>query len=197
MKANSILLSAMLLLVGCKNELTPEEYKKELVENRNWSKSTEIDGYTFKVDYIPANWIAYINSSGGNKTQDAYQKNLDEANGMYYFRIGIDAGKGKNVLKRELEKEEEYFDRLYYVSYRMKDDLKLISGDKTYPCELYVYERAYDLSSKLSIMAGFKKPIDENEDVRLELYPAVLGTGKVKFEFKGTKIASAPKLVFE
>ena len=198
MKANKWIVVVLVLVCGCKKaNLTPDEYLNWMKKTKDMSKGKEIGNYKYKVDVIPAEWIAYTNLFPKNNIGD-YKNKLEQAAGMNYFRLTIDmkAG-GPNALKYNLHKEQEYFERLYYVSYLMKDDIKMIVNEKEYPCMLYSYERAYDLNSRLSFMVGFAKPPKPGDDVVVEVIPTGLNNDRVKLKFDGDVFQSFPKLLLE
>ena len=151
--------------------------------------------YAYKIQFIPEDWIAYSNMNK-NYTPAEFESKKKDASGMYYFKLEIDIKGGQqNLLKNGLKNDDEYFQRLYYVSYLMKEDIKMRMGDATYPCKLYSYERAYDLNSKLSFMLGFEKPKILSEDIGIEIRPQLFSDERIKFLMDKAVIQSIPKLV--
>ena len=187
----------LILLSSCKKaDLTPDEYVKWLRSEKDMSKTEEIGPFKYKADVVPAEWIAYTNLYPKGNVKD-YGKKLEEASGMYYIRLTIDMKEGKlNALRYNLHAESEYFQRLYYVSYLMKNDIKLVVEGKEYPCRLYSYERAYDLNSRLCFLLGFEKP-ELSGDVSLEAVPSGINDDRVKMKFNGNVFQSFPKLSLE
>lgn len=178
----------LMIVQACKkSDLSPEEYKKWLSSDESVRKVKDMGKYQYTLTFLPSAWMAYTRKEGSvNDTLP------DE---MFYFKLEIDAKDGKaNLLKNDLQAKEEYFERLYYVSYVMKDDIRLMTSGQDYPCLLYHYERAYDLSSKLSFLLGFKKPLGITGDVVVEIMPRYFSDIEIKFKFKKDAIESVPKL---
>lgn len=190
MQVNNLLIPVIALLTinSCaKSDLTPDEYKKWLASDDGIRKVKDMGGYKYTLTFLPNDWMNYTRLAG--KVDSASTDDL------IYFRLDIDAlDGGGNLLRQNIAQKEEYFERLYYVSYLMKDDIKLNFAGKYYACILYHYERAYDLTSKLSFMIGFEKPAPIEEDLTVEVMPKYFSDIEVKFKFKKDAIESVPKL---
>lgn len=199
MKGNSWFLTVTILLLcaqSCqKGELNAIEFEKWMKSSKSLEMKKDMGEHAYTLRFIPEDWMAYSNLNK-NYTAAEFESKKKDASDMYYFKLEIDIKSGQqNLLKNGLKNDDEYFQRLYYVSYLMKQDIAMRMGDITYPCKLYSYERAYDLNSKLSFMLGFEKPKLLTDDIVIEIRPQLFSDERVKFMLDKSVINSIPKLV--
>lgn len=190
-------LFCLILLFSCKRKsLEPGDFRKWMLSNKDMTVTQKIGNYVLTVNQLPEQWIAYTNL-GDKSSPEEYQTKLKDAVGMYYFRLNIDMSRsGGNVLKSGVHSDDEYANRLYYVSYRFKEDIRMVVSDSTYLCRMCIYERAYDLNSKLSFMLAFDKPA-RIDDLLVCVDPEILEIGKVNFRFNRSVFESVPKLIVQ
>ncbi|MBK7149049.1 MAG: hypothetical protein IPH78_09565 [Bacteroidetes bacterium] len=194
MRVVSIIFIVTVILSGCKKaELTPEQYKQWLAKEEALNKTVNMGDYRYTVRLLPNDWVAYTLCQNCNA--DKLTAKLNEVGDLRYFAVTIDNIAGSdNLLKKNIGKESEYFERLYYVSYMMKEDLELISNGKHHKPVLYSYERVYDLSSRVSFMTAFASDSVE-EDFTLKISPKFFSRDPVTFRFKQKALHNLPKLL--
>lgn len=194
MRISSHSLLLLLLFSACtKSDLTPEEYSNWLKGNEELKRVKELDGFVYTVTCMPKYWMAFKALDDRYNEAD-YSAKLEEAGDMLYFQITIDSKEGGSPLQKEVRNKEEYFERLNYVSFKMKEDIKLVCGTSEMDVALYTYERAYDLNSRVSVMVGFEKPNCKEEDVVVQLSSALHNSQMLKFRFNLRQMESVPKL---
>ena len=76
----------------------------------------------------------------------------------------------------------------------MQKDISLLDGKDTVPCDLYHFERAYDVSPSATILLGFTASKKTKNDKTLIIYDRTFNKGTVKFLFKASELNNKPKL---
>jgi len=146
----------LLLLTGC----------SEQNENEVQSVNKEIGGLRFLVEYQPS----------ANKVEE-------EGNGIEYFKIRLEKTNDLDIVRHLSETsgltQEEV---LYYLSYRLKDDIFLEQGEEKKESVLYHFERSYDLTKGRVVNVGFE-PADKDKKITLLIDSELLNVGPVKLKF--------------
>ncbi len=189
-------MSVLLVFAQCqKGSLNAQEFKQWMKDNKKLVQVREMQEYEYRIQYVPSEWI--LHTSGVNAEELSKVENgKSQKQNLLYFKLEIDVLNGKeNLLKKNVAAADEYYTRLYYVSYKFKDDISMKSAGVTYPCKLYSYERAYDLNSRLQFMIAFECPVDIQDDVQIDIRPKFYSDERIKFLFNKQTIISVPKLV--
>jgi hypothetical protein len=122
-----------------------------------------------------------------------------ELDGMYYFnfKIALKDGNGE-LLKYNLSSASEYEQRVQYFAFEMQKDINLKINNRTIPCALFHFERAYDLAPYSVFLLGFpvENPSAYAEDTKIlfEYQDHVFNTGKINFIFKINDLNNIPKI---
>lgn len=142
------------------------------------------------IDYV----IAKEKRSNDIKTTE-YQNRKAELDGMHYFTIQLaEILKGGDLTNNEADKEALLNEKLYYFSYKMQYDFKLVEGQDTLPCKLYHFERMNDLNGMKTITLAFDKNANkDNIDKTLIFDSPILGE-PVKLNFEAKNILNTPQL---
>jgi hypothetical protein len=143
------------------------------------------------IDYV----IAKEKRSNDIKTED-YKNRKAELDGMHYFTIQLaEILRGSNLTDNEADKEAILNEKLYYFSYKMQNDFKLIEGGDTLPCKLYHFERMNDLNGMKTITLAFDRNGNkDNIDKTLILDSPILNSDPVKLNFEAKNILNTPQL---
>jgi len=175
--------------------LSCEEYVKWTESNQSkLSVEREMDGFDFSLQYLPASYMlskqVVQNKNTNNKVS------LEDFAGIHFFNFRIrKQDKNGEVLRNELTSIEEYKERVEYYSFDFKNDIFLIQGNDTIPCEMSHFERAYDATPYCNIMVGFpSKEIIGNEDCTIVVHDKIFDNGILKFRFEKNTFNSVPKL---
>lgn len=197
-----------LLLSSCGEQiLAPADYVNWMKDPANRHVKTKtIAPLEVTAQYKTTDFII-ANEKRSNKieksVQQARQKELD---GMHYWtlQLSINAPNTKNegpqawnILNYGIEDKSQEQERLFYFSYAMQKDLKLIEGQDTLPCVLYHFERSYDLSKSRTFVIGFPKGNDPSTDKTLLLELPYFNTGPIKINYSKTILAQAPIMRLE
>lgn len=200
MLANSFFVAIVLLctMSSCKQAFTPKEYVKWFEKEADlFSRTVIISDYRYTCKLIPWQYkLAKEIEQGVTMQQDAdiRRKELD---GMYYVDINIDLlnKTSGGVMENDVLSPEDFNARLYYISYRIKDDIFLVSENERRPCSLYLFERNFGLKSSVDISTAFIKN-EKDESITIELDPQVFRTGIINFEYDKSMFNSIPEVKF-
>jgi hypothetical protein len=81
----------------------------------------------------------------------------DKTEGMVTLRvaIGLHDGQG-DPLRYGISDRNAFQQRLYHLSYQLKDEVHLEQGGEKFPCVLYHFERAQDLHDQRVVVMAFE-----------------------------------------
>lgn len=197
MKAGSFLLYILLLLLSScnKKELGIKEYVTWVEgDNDLLVQKKQVGEFIFTFRLLPVEYKAAKGILEETIALDLYQQKLKRWNGMYYMNVSMDLkDKKKQILEYNLSSANEFQQRLYYLSYRMQNDLKMRCGNVEVPCGLYHFERNYGLKTGIDIAVGFENKCNEN-DLTFELNPQLFNTGLIKVTFLQGDLKKVPTL---
>lgn len=105
-------------------------------------------------------------------------------NEIEYFKIEIKHVDDMDLVQylsetSNLTKEEV----LYYLSYRLKDDIFLMDRDRKRENVIFHFERSFDLKKGRLFNVGFEPENKENSEVTLVIDSELLNVGPVKLKF--------------
>lgn len=168
------------------------EYIKDTQNNLILTKT--ISDFSYTIQYLPSEYLALKELKSDSLTAKKIEQKLGELNELQYFVFSIQNNKsGKELLKYNLENEIEYQARLDYFSFRMQDDLKLIDGSDTLSCELFHFERTFDLSPRLVFNVAFKNP-RSNGNKTFTFNDLIFKNGEINLKFDKTTFYNIPKI---
>lgn len=210
-----IVFSSAALLISCKGSFTsnnnitsaslPEKSTEELapVDYVNWCRNTEnnlkkekeIGDITFSLLYKPAEYVACQEEQTTDLSSDTLREKLKELEGLDYYdlKIEITSGQGE-LLKYNVESAQQYSQRVSYFAFDMQKDIKLIEGHDTLDCQLFHFERAYDVAPYAMFLLGFPKSKISTSERTFFYQDKVFNKGIIKFTYTPTEIAQIPRL---
>lgn len=182
----SVLLALVLSFWSCdKDQVSLREYKSILAKAENGLiKGQKIGPVDAEVRYLP--WELMVANEYGI---DSISEDIEHRyNGAQYYnlRVKIDEPGNVDITNYRVKPEEfELQERLYYLSFLMGQDIKLICCADTLHPVLYHFEQSYNIADFRSFMVAF----EENErykdcDRTLILDTPALGVGPLKFLFR-------------
>lgn len=164
-KGAVLILAFMMLFVSCN------------MNSRREVVTQTVNGTVFEVKKWNNNKLA---------NDSALEANGKHNTGMVYLVMNIYPVAGnKSILQDGIASQGEYYKRLDYFNYKMKQDLSLNIGEETYPAVVYSFERSYELSKYSRVLVGFDVSGSKDErDMTLSYDGTFMNTGIVKFYFK-------------
>lgn len=107
---------------------------------------------------------------------------------LQYFRLEIEATDfNGELLKRNLSDAAEYDRRVKYMSFQIQNDLTLRAYSEDYPCAIAHFERSFDITPKVSVLAGFNVSKDETgNSMQITFNDQLFNNGPVHFQVSST-----------
>lgn len=176
-------------------ELPAKDYIEYVTDSQSSLILTkDISDFSYTVQFLPAELMVLRELKSDTLTKKKIQLKLNELNELQYFIFSIENNKsGKELLKYGLENEIEYQARLDYFSFRMQDDIKLIDGSDTLSCELFHFERTFDLSPRLVFNVAFKNLKTNNSKV-FAFNDFIFKNGAINLKFDKSTFNNIPKI---
>ncbi|MEL6588687.1 MAG: hypothetical protein AAFQ68_01325 [Bacteroidota bacterium] len=197
--AGMSLLTMLVFLVACQPSRLPQkEYAKWIQAPENGlHKTKEVGAYRIETQFLPADMMASLSMRGPYqkaKWEDAIQAKQSELN----FQLSLSTlDRQETVLRYDLESPAEYQDRVYYFSYEIEHDIRLIAGEDTLKPILCHFVRSYDLSPNLKCMLTFERSAKQTSDIRLIWEDNLLGMGPLHFNFDPQQLENTPALILK
>ncbi|BDD07139.1 hypothetical protein [Aureibacter tunicatorum] len=190
-KVSILIIIMMTICMSCGTDnLSPNEYI-EYVERKDGDFKEKFTGeeYTLEIFHTPKEYLALKDSIVKGKS---YFKSLESYGNMMYFNMTLKSNDGNDLLKRHAKDAQEVQRKVYYFSYDIKKDISLIFDGEIYPCEMFHFERSYDLKKdERNMIVGFyinEKP-EGKASVRLsstfmdfEAYADIIMNNSVKLK---------------
>lgn len=146
-----------IVLAGC-SKLKPDEFIKWFENPENgFIKEKQVDSFLFRFQYRPNDLMALTAfNADPNQKFSLLESEFSDA---WYFRLNIcEKDRKKDALKTNLRSEQEYFERVLYLSETIKSNAFLILENlDTVRCLLHSYERTYNINPCQTLLFSFPK----------------------------------------
>ncbi len=198
MKAcNLLLLSFFILfmLSSCEQEVLPADLVRYVNAPKNGLRQIKKVGpLELDLQYKPLAYVIANEFRSNELPQTTFEKRQKELEGLEYYnlKIGVNSPQ-KNITTFRVNNQDEQQNRLYYLSYEMKNDLKMVQGRDTIAPVLYHFERTYDVSNHRTFVLAFPKS-NEKGDRTLIMNSPEIGTGPIKIKIKASAINNTPNI---
>lgn len=191
-----LLLFIGMQVISCSNkELLPSEYVTWVNDEANHLlKRKTVHPLIVEVLYKPIPYIIANEKRTNAISKVAYETRKKELEGMQYFTLKLSTVEG-DITNYGVTNKAEQDERFNYLSFAMKRDIKLIDGKDTLPCQLFHFERAYDLVSYRSFVLAFEQSnpnIEREKTIIIDL--PYFRTGPIKINYKNSDLESIPSL---
>jgi len=198
MKSIVSVLLISFLIIGCSSNKKPKEYVSWVDDIENGLIKTQIKTNSIiTCKYTPAEYHVLKQFSPNNIDQDVFQSEFEGISNMYHFIIRFEKIDGTNFLKNNNITHKEFQSNSLYLSYDIRQDLKLVQGLDTVVCALNHHERTYNNTPYEQILLSFPKSSKSVEDLTIILNDRVFGFNRVKFFFPKGVLKNIPTLTFE
>lgn len=192
------LISCSLIFFSCggKSELSVSDYLGWVNNAENGLKVVkELSNYKFELFYKPVEYIAIKEQRTFDVNTKVYSERLNELSGMQYYTLRIESQGGMEMMRTDINSEEEYSVRLQYFSDLAQYDMKLIDGHDTLNCALFHFERNYGVAPYNNIVLAFPKTKNTFNSKTLTFSDRVLGVGKVNLKIEEKDIKNIPEII--
>ena len=193
-----ILLCSLILFTNCKkNKLSTSDYLKWLNKQDNGiTFQAQGDLFKYTLKYKPIEEMV-LNEVGIRYTRQLFDSISSLYSGTEYYFLKIECiDHSADVLKKGIENETEYYERMNYLTFNMQSDLgQIVKGD-TSMCSIYHFERNYGAVPYLSVMLGFPmQDTIKTIDKEILLYSRIEPTPKmIRFLISNENIQKIPQL---
>lgn len=185
-------------LTGCgPGKLAPPDYVRWLEDPQNGMKQEVKRGsVSYEVQYKPAAYILANEERSQEIERGKADKRLQELGNMCYFTCTMKSNDGTDVLLSNLIDQQEYYQRVNYLSLEAQQDFNLVSGSDTLPCALYQLENTYGATPYMRMVLAFSgKSLSKEHDLKLIYQDRIFTKQPIEFLFEKNKLNNLPQLL--
>lgn len=192
-----IFLATIILFIACNKTFNPDELKFFVLDQDNGFLKTELVANTeYSVLYSHPQYEALKRIRDDQNVSEELVTNLiQESSEQLIFYIRLRDVDNKNLLKKDIEDNKFYDERLMYLLGDIKDDFSLLNGTDTISCSIHHFERGYGINPSLNITLAFNKPSKMN-DFTFIYNDRLFGAGKLKFHYFSEEINKDFELIY-
>lgn len=184
MKVSKYLIWVWIGLSACNTALDKEGYLTWVKDYQNGlHKRKQVGDYIFDVQYKPLLLREIQKSKLTTPFHSQAIKDRKEEMLYYDLRISLEGDK-TDILKYGTSDEQAYNQKLYYFSYHFQEDIYIEQGGKRFDCELFHFERSYDLTNTRTFILAFEMPRGTESPITLVIDSQILNLGPVKISFE-------------
>lgn len=188
----------MLVLTGCgRGKLEPLAYRDWVNNPANGLAVERIIGdFAITASYRPHEFVV-LNEWNPDEEQadNSFTERMKELEGYQYINLRLDSKDQKTeALKVGLQSQQQYYERLQYLTTLIPEDVYLIDGADTLPCKLHHYERTYKMTSFSDITLVFENKNKQTNDKILVFDDRIFGIGLLQFRFEKNNLNGIPPL---
>lgn len=193
---NGIIVFVVVLICGCaKNELKPDEYINYVEsEKNNIKNSKQIEDLNFSLQYCPTEYLLLKEFKTNNLSEKLVAERKKENENMVFFKLRISANNNSDILNYKISSNDDYYERIQYLSYGFEEDIALLNGKDTLFPALFHFERTYGVVPFADFMLAFNAKIKEPEKFQVIIDDKIFNTGLLKFSYSNTDIQNIPRL---
>lgn len=185
------------VLTASTRELLPGEYVQWVQDKENGlNKEKVVEDIIYTLQYKPQPYMVCVSERTDDLQDSVLRAKQEELGDVEYFelRIGLKSGQGE-LLKHGITSAGDYEKRVKYFAFEMQKDIKFVMGNDTLPCEMYHFERAYDIVPFSSFIIGFPRPKENGlQDMTFIVHDRIFQKGIIKFRFTRKELYNIPKL---
>lgn len=196
-----IITLALILAIGfssCQQSVTPSELVSYVRKGKNGLHKTKtIGSLSLDLQYRPVDYVIANEFRSNTIDSEAYQQRKNELGDLQYYnlKLGFTGNEEMDITKYNVTTDQELQERLYYLSFHLKNDIRLIQGTDTLAPVLYHFERSFDLSNHRTFVLAFEET-DKTYDNDKTFYmdTPILETGPLKIKIDKKSIKNVPNL---
>ncbi|MBC7412326.1 MAG: hypothetical protein H7331_07720 [Bacteroidia bacterium] len=186
------------LVNNINTQLSPSEYVQWIQNSENGlKKEKKIDEISFSLQHKPTDYVICQEEQTNTISPQVLKSKRAELNDMEYydFKIILANGEGE-LLKHNLESNDQYDKRVKYFAFEMQKDIAIVQNNDTIPCALFHFERAYDVSPFSTFLLGFAKQKNDTKynEKTFIYHDKVFKKGIIKFTYTHNELHNIPQL---
>lgn len=188
MKKWILLMSVCMLFAGCQKSYTRSEYIHWVEgSDSGCMVEKEVGDFKFRVQYKPS---AYqVLKSKSVKSKEDFEGSVSKWESSLVFLMQLGLKNGEDLLGYNVSSMENKQRLIYYLSYDMGKQIYIEQGDKKVYCDMFHFERSYDLKKWRNFNLGFDaSKVDSNKPFWLVVESDLVG-GKLRAEFSENRLS--------
>jgi uncharacterized protein YuzB (UPF0349 family) len=186
----------LLCSIGCQKTLSTGEYARFIQNPENGLRiEKQKNGVKLTAQYKPLAFLALQNDPA-HKAENI-SKNIKEIKGYHYFNFTIGSSDGHTALLEGNDSSTRHFNRLSYCEFTMQENFALVDGKDTLPCEMYHFERNYNLAPLNNFILAFPDKgttAGKPNDLTLLYEDKLFDLGQLEFRIKASDIKNIPTI---
>lgn len=180
---------------GHPSELEGKEYLDYLrSESSGMHMTREMGNYRFEVQYKTVPYQVMNEQQSHDISEAQLAERAASLTPWYHFNVRIGTLEGLGLMESGEANEPVNNQFLYHFVGAAQQDFVLLQGTDTVPCELYHFERNYNLAKHNDIVLAFRKTSTTHEDLTLIYNDQILGTGPLYFHISASDLSDLPTL---
>lgn len=178
---------------GTKNGISVNEYvswfgKKDCPVK----KTIEVEGYQYELRYLTADCMALKDLSKEELSKRKLKEELKAREGLFYFLLRVTP-----VEEKKQKFVEEESKSISWLSFKSKEDIKVIQGADTLSCVMDLFEPSLGIMPYQSFNIGILKPENKKEenpdtDITLTFMDRVNSGKQIVFTIKASDFKQIP-----
>jgi hypothetical protein len=171
--------------------LEAEEFVKWVDNEKNGLVKTKVLGdFIFELKYRPIQYEIAL-----NKMMKLETNPTSNDDGFYLFTLKIREKNSMDITEMNANGDFNAIQKnIYFLSYSMQNHIQLKDGESLIPCEYYVFERSFDLSSTMVFNIGFEVSNQSNEDKTIIIGGSYFDLPPIKINFLKSDLMNIPQL---
>ena len=155
-----VVISISCLFTSCDLDVKPSELVQYVRNVDHGLLQSETSGQIkAEIQYKPIPFLIANEFRRNQITEEEYEKRFRELKGSQYYNLKIELPglQGQNLVNYNVRNEEELQRRLYYLSFGIQNDIRLVEGSDTLQPMICHFERSYDLAPHRTFVLAFEQ----------------------------------------
>lgn len=199
MKVHNLLMLLFAIgLLSCEQTVQPIDLVRFVNHPENGlAKTKTIGALKVELKYKPLDFLIANELRTNQIEEERYQNHYQELEGLQYYNLKLSLPQlpNQNITTYQVKNDEGLQERLYYLSFKMKEDIRLVQGTDTLAPVLYHFERSYDLAPHRTFVLAFDETNPEKTvDKTFVLDAPIFGTGPIKIKIRAEDLNDIPNI---
>jgi hypothetical protein len=183
-------------LENVQTTLDLEDYNHWILDEDNGLvKNKKLSEIEYTLSFLPTDVLVQREGKmiGGEK--ELLEMKSHYENMTYFnFRIAVPEA-GAEPLKYKLSSAIEYEERIKYMAFQMKNDIRIVQGSDTLNPGLYHFERAFNVVPFVNVMFAFDNDkFSPAEEFTVVINDNLFNKGELKYNFQENQLIDLPKI---
>jgi len=178
--------------------LTPKEYVKWVKEPENGLvKEKKMNELQFSLYHLPSAYMVCNEIKNEKISKQQFVSIAAQYEDFEYYMLKIEAmGFNQELAKFQLQSTQEYEERIKYFAFAMQQDIYIeTENGNSFPCEIFHFERIYNIAPYTTFMLGFAKENLKNTSYRtIVLNEKIFNKGLLKFKWSTSALENVPQI---